>query len=159
MRFVLQFQIDIKQRGPEPETIFKVYCPGQYKTSPHKLKMYNNGSVSNHIRYENICDSENFVMNVAYEPWPGFFEVVNNTMVEWYDYWGLINDVTQVPYDYEILKTFFKNYNIGIINWRDANGDAGFFNHETGNWTGIVGLVNNYYEQEWSSMVSSSYEN
>ena len=106
--------------------------------------MYNNGSVSNNIRYQEICDIDNFVVNIAYNYVYYVFELSNDTMVEWYDYWGLINDVTQVPYDYEILKTFFKNYNIGIINWRDANGDWGLFNHETGNWTGIVGLVNNY---------------
>ena len=120
--------------------------------------MYNNGSVSNNIRYQEICDIDNIVVNIAYNYVYFVFDLSNDTMVEWYDYWGLINDVTQVPYDYEILKTFFKNYNIGIINWRDGDGDWGLFNHETGNWTGIVGLVNNYYEQEWSSMVSSSYE-
>ena len=87
---------------------------------------------------------DNFVVNIAYNYVYYVFELSNDTMVEWYDYWGLINDVTQVPYDYEILKTFFKNYNIGIINWRDGNGDWGLLNHETGNWTGIVGLVNNY---------------
>ena len=79
--------------------------------------MYNNGSVSNNIRYENICDSENFVMNVAYEPWPGFFEVVNNTMVEWYDFWQLKVGFSMILYDFEILKPFIQNNNIIVVNW------------------------------------------
>ena len=118
MRFVLQFQIDIKQRGPEPETIFKVYCPGRYKTSPHKLKMYNNGSVSNNIRYPEICKSENFSANIAYYNEDAYFEIVNNTMVKSFyendpkkdDYERLlVDDYTMIVYDFEILNTFIQN--------------------------------------------------
>ena len=32
-------------------------------------------------------------------------------MVEWYDYWGLTNEETYIPYDFEILEIFFKTYN------------------------------------------------
>ena len=142
--------MDTKHSGDVSDTLFKVYCPGQYKTFPHKLKMFINGSASNNIRYPEICNIKNFAVNIAYYTQTGFFEVVNNTMVEWYDYWGLIHDMSQIPYDYEILKTFFQIYNIGIINWIDYSGTWGLFNHETGNWSGLVGQVNNYYEYNFT---------
>ena len=121
-----------------------MYCPGQYKTNPHKLKIYNDGSVSNNIKYRDICDIENFVVNVVYISYPGFFEIVNNTMVEWYDFWNLIHDMTNIPYDFEILETFIQNYNILNITWIDCNGTWGSLNHDIGKWTGLVGQVNSY---------------
>ena len=36
-------------------TRFKVYCPGQYKRLPHKLMMYQDGSVSKNVGYQKIC--------------------------------------------------------------------------------------------------------
>jgi len=123
--------MDTKRIGLESETLIKVYCPGQYKTHPHKLKMYNNGSVSNNIRYKDICDIDNFIVNVVYISDPGFLEIVNNTMVEWYDFWRLLTDFSMIVYDFEILKPFFQNNNI-IANWRNAS-----------TYDGFLGQVNN----------------
>ena len=108
--------MDTKHSGDVSDTLFKVYCPGQYKTFPHKLKMYNNGSVNNNIEYKDICNIDNFNVNVVYEPYPGFLEIVNDSMVEYYDFWNLITDFSMIVYDFEILKPFFKNNNI-IVNW------------------------------------------
>ena len=44
-----------KNKFESDGTWFKVYCPGQYKTFPHKLMMYQDGSVSKNIRYQEIC--------------------------------------------------------------------------------------------------------
>ena len=82
--------------------------------------MYNNGSVSNNIKYKDICKSDNVVINVVYETTPGFFEIVNNTMVEWYDFYLLITDFSSIVYDFEILKPFIQNNNI-IVNWTNAS--------------------------------------
>ena len=79
--------------------------------------MYSNGSVNNNIRYKDICNSENFVINVAYVHYPGYFEVVNNTMVEWYNFYNLITDSTMLVYDFEILKPFIENNKIIVSNW------------------------------------------
>ena len=111
--------MDTKHSGDVSDTLFKVYCPGQYKAFPHKLKMYNNGSVSNNIEYKDIC-IDNFVVSIVYRTKPGFFEIVNNTMVEWYDFWYLLTDYSMIVYDFEILKPFFQNNNI-IVNWRNAS--------------------------------------
>ena len=121
--------------------------------------MYKNGSVSNNIRYQDICNSDIYVVNIAYVDL-GYrvFEVVNNTMIEYYEYDGLINVVSAIQsmneksyisYEYEILKTFFQNNNILIINWQDCNGTQGLFNHDTGKWTGITGQVNNNNEYKF----------
>ena len=143
---VFQFQIFLKQRGAESGTNFKVFCPGQYKTYPHKLKMYNNGSVSNNIKYHYICNISNFVVNFAFPASVGAFNVFpNNTIEEWHDYVGLRIDSTAIPWDWEIIKTFIQNNKIAYVNWIDTNStDIGFFSNKTGNWTGLIGKVNNY---------------
>ena len=84
--------------------------------------MYSNGSVNNNIRYKDICTSENFVINVAYVHYPGYFEVVNNTMVEWYNFYNLITDSTMLVYDFEILKPFIENNKIIVSNWTKTSG-------------------------------------
>ena len=82
--------------------------------------MYNNGSVNNNIEYKDICNIGNFNVNVVYRTDPGFFEIVNNTMVEWYDFYNLLTDFSMIVYDFEILKPFFQNNNI-IVNWTNAS--------------------------------------
>ena len=81
--------------------------------------MYNNGSVNSNIKYLEICNIDNFVVNIAYANYWGFFEIVKNTMVEWYDFWNLLTDYSMIVYDFEILKPFFQNNNL-TINWRNA---------------------------------------
>ena len=93
--------------------------------------MYNNGSVNNNIEYKDICNIGNFNVNVVYRTDPGFFEIVNNTMVEWYDFYNLLTDFSMIVYDFEILKPFFQNNNI-IANWRNAS-----------TYDGFLGQVNN----------------
>ena len=81
--------------------------------------MCNDGSLSNKIKYTDIC-IDNFVVSIVYRTKPGFFEIVNNTMVEWYDFWNLLIDFSMIVYDFEILKPFFQNNNI-IVNWTNAS--------------------------------------
>ena len=77
-------------------------------------------------------------INVAYNDWPGYFEIVNNSMVE---YPVDIRSVdSYVPYNYEILKIFFKTNNI-IVNWIDCNYTWGWYDYEIERWTGAVGKV------------------
>ena len=73
--------------------------------------------MSNNIKYKDICDIDNFVVNVVYISYPGFFEIVNNTMVEWYDFWQLKVGFSMILYDFEILKPFIQNNNIIVVNW------------------------------------------
>ena len=87
---------------------------------------------------ENLYWMDSPSINVAYNDAWGFFEIANNSMVEWWDYWGLTHELTSIPYDFEILEVFFENRN---INWINCNGTWGWYDYETGNWTGAVGKV------------------
>ena len=127
-----------KTNNEDGGTSFKVYCPGQYKNFPHKLTMFNNGSVSNKVRYQDIC-TDRFVANIAYF-WS--YQVVNNSMVEYP--LNLIEgqySSISLPYDFEIIGSFLMNYNIIVNKWIDCNDTAGIFDNETGKWTGAVGQV------------------
>ena len=79
-----------------------------------------------------------FSINVAYNVAPGYFKIVNNSMFEWRDYWGLTNEVSNIPYDFEILEVFFENRN---INWLNCNSTWGWYDDESERWTGAVGKV------------------
>ena len=78
-------------------------------------------------------------INVAYNDDPGFFEIVNNSMVE-YPAFVVDGDNSYIPYDFEILEHFLKSYVIAI-NWIDCNYTWGWYDDETGRWTGAVGKV------------------
>ena len=112
--------------------------------------MYHNGSVSNYIRYPEICKSEKFSVNIAYYNEDAYFEIVNNTMVKSFyendpkkdDYERLlVDDYTMIVYDFEILNTFIQNKNV-IVNWIETF-HIGIINNVTGKWTQLLGKVNN----------------
>ena len=107
--------------------------------------MYNNGSVNNNIRYEDLC-VERFAVSVAYNHDTYWFEFENDSMINLREKYGLLQEVGasfgQYSYDSEILSKFFMNYNI-LVNWINCNYTWGWFDDETGKWTGAVGQVVN----------------
>ena len=90
--------------------------------SPHKLIMYEDGTVGHNIRYQDIC-SDKYAVRIAY-----FYseDVVNNSLVVRKNYKSGHGDFvgiytyTSIPYNYEIMAPFLENYNI-IVNWTDCN--------------------------------------
>ena len=106
--------------------------------------MYNNGSVSKNVRYKDLC-VERFAVNVAYNYDPTWFEVEDKLMVDMWEKYGYLqgDKVGQYSYDTEILSKFISNYNI-LVNWIDCNYTWGWFDYETGKWTGAVGKVTIY---------------
>ena len=76
-------------------------------------------------------------INVAYNDDTDIFEVVNNSMVE-YPVYIIEGDYANIPYEFEILEKFFKNKN---INWINCHSTWGWYDDETGRWTGAVGKV------------------
>ena len=74
------FKVHISKNQLEKEfgLAYEVYCPGQYKSYPHKLIMYQDGSVGDNIRYQDIC-IDKYAVSIAH-----FYSnrVVNNSMVE-----------------------------------------------------------------------------
>ena len=127
-----------KTNNEDGGTSFKVYCPGQYKNFPHKLTMYNNGSVSNKVRYQDIC-KDRFVANFAHL-W-SWVVVDNNTLVE-YPIDLLRGDYySSLPQEFEIINSFLFNFNIIVNKWINCNNTPGILDYETGKWTGCVGQV------------------
>ena len=77
-------------------------------------------------------------INVAYNNDPGNFEVVNNSMTK-YPVTIKKGVYSAIPLDNEILEVFFENRN---INWINCFYNWGWYDDETGRWTGAVGKVN-----------------
>ena len=105
--------------------------------------MYQNGTVGNNIRYQDVCTDINIV-NIPY----GYSDrVVNNSMVEWVagahksGHGDLVGERSMIPYGYETFLSFFEKYTI-IVNWTDCNYTFGTYNNETGKYTGVIGQVN-----------------
>ena len=70
----------------------------------------------------------------------------------WEKYGYLQGDIIgHYSYDTEILSKFISNYNI-LVNWIDCNYTWGWFDDETGKWTGAVGQVS--YSVMWSYVLT-----
>ena len=90
-----------------------------------------------HFCFLNLKDS--LSINVAHNNQYLFFEIANNSMVE-YPAYIIKGEHSYNPYDFEILEIFFKSYVIAV-NWIDCNYTWGWYDDETGRWTGAVGKV------------------
>ena len=78
-------------------------------------------------------------IDVAYNNDPGWFEIVNNSMVR-YPVYNVEGVYSNIPYDFEILEIFFKTKNV-IVHWINFHYTWGRYDDETGRWTGAVGKV------------------
>ena len=47
---------------------------------------------------------------------------------------------TNIPYDWEILGSFFSTHDIVPV-WTDCHSTWGWYDEESGKWTGAVGTV------------------
>ena len=104
-----------------------------------------NGTTKDNLRYNDLCTKEEHHARIAYNNEDPFFVIDNitNTMIEYpkYDRWqGFISDHGQNSHDWEILKSFFSNYNVKPT-WINCNYSWGWFDDETGHWTGATGQV------------------
>ena len=48
---------------------------------------------------------------------------------------------SQIPWDWEILSSFVERNNL-FVNWIDCNYTWGWYDDDTGKWTGAIGKVN-----------------
>ena len=100
-----------------------------------------NGTTKDNIQYKDLCEEEHHV-RIAYNNMGGTFEIGNftNSMVEYPHYISVIEELGYLPYDFEILGSFFSKFNI-IPTWINCNYTWGWFDNEAGHWTGAVGQV------------------
>ena len=110
-------------------------CTGYYNNLPHKLMLD-----KDNIKYKDICQEPQHNATVAHNNHRWFFEVDNDGNMVEYPVYPVTGEQSYIPYDYEILKSFFENYHI-TPTWIDCNYTWGWFDYETGHWTGAVGKV------------------
>ena len=96
------------------------------------------------IKFEDICDKPNHNATIAHINQPTWFEIKNNTIVD-YKYPHAYGIYSKISYEYEILGSFLENNNINV-QWINCNKTAGLLNFETGQWTGAIGKVINFYQ-------------
>ena len=129
---------------------FKVSCPGiledsttpffsySIKNLPHKLKISQDGRANK--EYKDICQKAQHKATVAYNNYATYFEIDDNDKMIEYPIQPRTGVRTTVSYDYEILSSFFEFYHI-TPTWINCNYNWGWFDEETGHWTGAVGKV------------------
>ena len=138
-----------KQKSKKGIVIY-VKCPSQ-KEMTEKLVMTRDGTEARNRKYQDVCpvtteasEPKKNVVKVAYNNYPDWFHVNNdtNTMKE-FPLWMSLFESEQHPYvprDWEILKIFFDNNNIEPT-WINTHYTWGWYDEETGSWTGAVGQV------------------
>ena len=125
-------------------------CPGQIDKY-HRVIITKDGTVRGNLKYKDYCphtkeaaEQEKHEITIAYNNERGRFHVDDdtNTMREYALWWTLSEseEHPKVPKDWEILKMFFDNYNINPT-WVNTHYTWGWFDEETGKWTGGVGKV------------------
>ena len=119
------------------KTIFSYTCQGYADSNPSKLIM-RKGKVNKPAR--EVCQP---IIRMAFNQWEGLFEVdmESGNMVKYVPS-AYVYDL-HYPYPYEILTSFFASQNLTPI-WQDNNYNWGWFNEETGLWTGAVAMVSYY---------------
>ena len=149
------FQILIPPQDNPHGTLFNVMCPGENERY-HNLMIFHDGSVNRNLEYKDVCpvaeldsEPEYHHINIAYNNDQPYFEFndeskamtkyplsstqsVNNFRLSKYH--------NQIAYSWETLKIFFDRNNI-VPNWINCYQSWGWFDDETGKWTGAVGKV------------------
>ena len=110
---------------------------------PHKMIADSNYAK---LKKKDICQAQKQVVRIAY----------NNLIFNYNDRSLIVKDgvmidqpirplrrigrAGHIPLDFEILKAFFINFNM-TPEWIYCNQTWGWFEEETGNWTGVRGKV------------------
>ena len=118
---------------------FVMTCPGMSHSSTFTLHMRDNGEVDDGKMWGNLCREKK--VNIAYNNDPGYFEVDDRTgeMVK-YPVRPVNGEMSIIPYDWEILHSFFSNHDIVHV-WINCHFTWGSYEEESGRWTGAVGKV------------------
>ena len=117
---------------------FVMTCPGMSHSSTFTLHMRDSGEVDDGKVWGDLCREKR--VNIAYNNDPGYFEVDDETgeMVKYPGHWPSTD--TYIPYDWEILETFFSANDIVPV-WINCHSTWGWYDEEAGKWTGAVGKV------------------
>ena len=143
-------KVFIPPQDPTVGIVFLLLCPGQNERA-EQLIMTKDGTEARNRKYQDVCPVTTEVaeprrneVKVAYNNDRTYFRVNNdtNTMKE-FPLWGpmqLSKQEVYVPRDWEMLKVFFDNNNIEPY-WINTHFTWGWYDEESGSWTGGVGQV------------------
>ena len=119
---------------------FSLQCPGEFINNVLELELLCDGTGRGNVHFYDLCKVVNRV-NIAYNNYYQYFNIDNatNTIVK--DPPVPINEgYSLIPYDFEIIGEFLRQQNI-IPTWIDCNFTYGWYDEESGNWTGEIGKV------------------
>ena len=130
--------------------VFFLLCPGQNEMT-EELIMTKDGTEARQRNYQDVCpvtivaaEPKKNEVRVAFNNEPKVFLINNetNSMTE-FPLQKTLYLSEQTPYvsmDWEMLKVFFDNNNIKPV-WINTFYTWGWYDEETGSWTGGVGQV------------------
>lgn len=132
-------QVHIPRNKSSQNFVFKMKCEATSDTT-HDVLI---GKEIGYKSYKEICSGEPKKVNLGFNNYPGTLKVVNNTLLplpprRLYNY--IHGRDSRMPLHWEVLSTFFSNYNIEP-NWVDCNGTYGWYEEELGGFTGCIGKV------------------
>ena len=105
------------------------------------MMIFKNGTTKDDLQFKDLCQEEHEVL-IAYNNEEDFFGIdnISNSMVEYPHWFLMVGDYGKLSDDYELLKSFFSKFNIKPT-WINCNYTWGWFDDETGHWTGALGQV------------------
>ena len=125
---------------------FKLTCPGLNKNVSFKMMISKVGRANR--EYRDICQEQHHYATIAYNSEADVFELDNNGNMVKYQDPHITGVYSIVSFEYEILSSFFENYHI-TPTWINCHFTWGWFDEETGHWTGAVGKVKlTYFSNE-----------
>ena len=144
-------KINVSTRGSTSPTIYQVpatrssvvqfvmTCPGMSHSSTFTLHMRDSGEVDDGKVWGDLCRERR--VNIAYNNDPPYFAIDNKTgeLVR-YPINPISGVFSAIPYDWEILDSFFMNHAIVPI-WIDCHFTWGWFDENSGTWTGALSKV------------------
>ena len=146
----LHLQVLIPSHNLANGKLFYLMCPGENERY-HTLKISHDGTVNRNLRYNDLCEvselssePEYHKIIIAYNNDPSWFEIddQSNTMIEYPLSLSISNSKENLftALTYEVLKVFFNKYKL-VPNWINCNYNWGWYDENTGKWTGAVGKV------------------
>ena len=151
----------MKQRGSN--NLLTLLCPYQFRNEklpfnpiqqetwrnkilpsiPYQLLISSDGTVFPEAKYKDICYEINY-LRVAVNIEEGIFEFAKNTTgftdIERYPNEYHKTGFSNIIFEYEVLDIFFERFNIIPI-YSDMNFTWGWYEEDTGLWTGGTGAV------------------
>ena len=120
---------------------FTLQCPNL--DNQLTLSLLQDATVCGDIHFYDVCKVADSV-TIAYNNEPPTFEFdpETQTMVE-FPVKPIYGWSSSIPLTWEIMKPFLDHYSL-IPTWVDCEFTWGWFDEETGTWTGAVGKVRNY---------------